>query len=272
MAADVIPLGTRLKQRREQLGLSQAQAARELDVARTAYRLWELEVARPAPDRWRAIASWLGISMTAMLLAGELLSEQEAVDADQAASDAGMSAVGWDEQSSGSEGDYFSQERSMIADQVRTGLISSVQATNLEGVLDRLQHTRAAEGDRDWYPGQFRKRFPCNDLAPGLARAAVTTTAIGIPGDAFHDALLLADELVTNSVKHSGSPWVELGITLDDLIRIEVSDESAQWLRPKTPDIHGGWGLTLVAALATRWGVERGDDRKTVWVEIALAP
>jgi transcriptional regulator with XRE-family HTH domain len=76
MAADVIPLGTRLRQRREELGLTQTQAARQLDVARTAYRLWEMEAARPAPDRWRAIASWLGISLTALLLACEMLSQE----------------------------------------------------------------------------------------------------------------------------------------------------------------------------------------------------
>ena len=76
MAGEVIPLGTRLRTRREELGLTQAQAARELDVARTAYRLWELEAARPSPDRWRTIAKWLGMSVTAMLLAGELIDQQ----------------------------------------------------------------------------------------------------------------------------------------------------------------------------------------------------
>ena len=78
MAAQIIPLGTQLRQRREELGWSQARAARQLDVARTAYRLWELEASRPSPDRWRSIASWLGISMTAMLRAAELISEHDA--------------------------------------------------------------------------------------------------------------------------------------------------------------------------------------------------
>jgi len=44
--AKIIPLGERLRSRREERGLSQAQAARELDVARTAYRLWEDSPAR----------------------------------------------------------------------------------------------------------------------------------------------------------------------------------------------------------------------------------
>ena len=273
MAAEIIPLGTQLRERRAELGLSQAQAARELDVARTAYRLWEMEAARPAPDRWRAIASWLGISMTAMLRAGELLSEQEAVDADDAVVAAGLSAIDWDEQSANAPGDFFSQERSMIADQIRTGGISATQATNLRGALDRLQHSTAADPSRIWYPGQFRKRYVCDDLAPSLARAAITTTAVGIPTEVFHNALLLTSELVTNSFKHSGSRWVELGIVVDaEQLRVEVSDEGTATVRARTPDLEGGWGLALVAEVATRWGVEREPEGKTIWFELALTP
>jgi transcriptional regulator with XRE-family HTH domain len=273
MPANVIPLGSRLRQRREELGLSQAQAARELDVARTAYRLWEMEAARPAPDRWRAIASWLGVSMTAMLRAGELLSGEDADDADEAAVGAGMTAIGWDTQSGDSPGDYFTQQRSMIADQARTGAISRIQATHLGDVVDRLQHTTALHTARGWYPGRFRKRFVCDELAPSLARAAIATTAVGIPADAFHNALLLTTELVTNSVKHSGSSWVEVGIAVEeDRLRVDVSDDSTRALRPRTPDIQGGWGMTLIAELATGWGTERTSDGKTIWIELALSP
>jgi DNA-binding transcriptional regulator YiaG len=38
-----------LTRRRRELGLSQPQAARELDVSRTLYRLWELGEALPSP-------------------------------------------------------------------------------------------------------------------------------------------------------------------------------------------------------------------------------
>src|SRR5215471_19518038 len=89
-------LASRLKAERESRGLSQSQAARELDVARTAYRLWEMEAARPSPDRWRVIAKWLGISTTALLLAGELLDEEEALNADRVAHVAGMTSATWD--------------------------------------------------------------------------------------------------------------------------------------------------------------------------------
>ena len=80
----VVSLADRLKSRREELGLSQAQAARELDVARTAYRLWEMEAAKPQPDRWRLISRWLGVSVTTMLLADELDSGPETVAVSEA--------------------------------------------------------------------------------------------------------------------------------------------------------------------------------------------
>lgn len=271
MAGDVIPLGSRLRHRREELGLTQTQAARQLDVARTAYRLWELEAAKPAPDRWRTIAKWLGISMTAMLLAEELIDQQEAVDAKRIAAGAGMTGVEWDAGIDGSAGDYFSQERAMIAGQARIGNISADEAASLTGVLARIQRSTANDTPSAWYPGEFRKRLPNDSLAPALARAALAATAIGVPVDAFNNAALLTSELVTNSVRHSGSNWVDVAITLGiDVLRIDVSDQSRQTIQPRSPDIDGGWGLRLIGELATRWGVERRSSGKTIWVELDL--
>jgi transcriptional regulator with XRE-family HTH domain len=272
MAAEVIPLGTRLRQRREELGLTQAEAARELAVARTAYRLWEMEAARPAPDRWRVIAKWLGMSMTALLFAGELIDEQEAADAEESAQGAGLTSRGWDDASAASEGDFFSQERAMIADQAVAENISERQAASLRHVLARIQDATLGGGPA-WHPGRFIKRFPCTDLAPSLARAAMVATAVGMPAGAFDDALLLTSELVTNSVKHTESEWIELEITLGaDRLRIEVSDQSRATIRPRTPGIDGGWGIMIVGEVATRWGVERRKAGKTIWAEFDLTP
>jgi anti-sigma regulatory factor (Ser/Thr protein kinase)/transcriptional regulator with XRE-family HTH domain len=272
VAGEVIPLGTRLRTRREELGLSQAQAARELDVARTAYRLWELEAARPAPDRWRAIAKWLGMSVTAMLLAGELIDQQEALEANEAAAAAGLTDDAWDTESAVSTGDYFSQERAMITRQAELGAISDAQAAGLRGMLERIQEF-AATGDRSWHPGEYRKRLPSSPLTPGIARAALAATTVGVPAGVFEDAALLVSELVTNSVVHSGSGWVDVAIVVDtDALRVEVSDQGPEVIRPRTPDGDGnGWGMTLVAELARRWGVERRPEGKTVWFELDLA-
>src|SRR5689334_3053959 len=97
-----------------------------------------MEAARPAPGRLRASSKWLGISVTAMLLAGELLNEQEVFDAEQSHDAARLSAK-WDEQSAASDGDFFSQERAMIADQAQAGVISADQAASMRGALARLQ-------------------------------------------------------------------------------------------------------------------------------------
>ena len=272
MPADIIPLGARLKQRREELGLTQAQAARELEVARTAYRLWELEAARPAPDRWRTIAKWLGLSVSAMLHAAELIDEQEALDAAGIAGAAGLTGDSWDDRSGdATEGDFFSQERMMIAEQSRSGNISSDEAAALRRALARLQAATAGDAPAGWHGGEFSRRLVSGPLAPGLARAALLATAVGIPTEALDDGTLLISELVTNSVEHSRSAWVDVEISLTaDRLRIAVADADTHPIRPRTPGPDGGWGLTFVAVLATRWGVEQRDDAKTVWVELDL--
>jgi anti-sigma regulatory factor (Ser/Thr protein kinase) len=233
-----------------------------------------MEAARPAPDRWRVVAKWLGISMTALLRAGELLDATEAMDAEHTALAAGLTSEGWDDESDASDGDYFSQERAMISDQATSGRISPRQATNLRNVLARIQDaTSVVHAPQSWHPGRFVKRLPSSDLAPSLARAAFVATAIGIPPDVFDDGVLLTSELVTNSVKHANSEWIEIEVTLTtDRLRVEVSDQSHATIRPRTPSVDGGWGLTLIGALATRWGVERLTSGKTMWVEFDLTP
>jgi anti-sigma regulatory factor (Ser/Thr protein kinase) len=230
-----------------------------------------MEAARPAPDRWRAIAKWLGISMTALLHAEELLDEQESHDVQQAAMDAGMTELEWDALTDQASGDYFSQERSKIAEQLTEGAISSAQASNLGSILARIQQVASTDPASRWHPGQFRRRLPNDALAPTRARAALTATAAEIPSNDFNDAALLLSELVSNSVKHTDSEWIEVAIVLGtEVLRIEVSDTSPQPLRPRTPTAERGWGLALVAELATRWGVERDSNGKTIWVEFDL--
>ena len=158
----------------------------------------------------------------------------------------------------------------MIAGQTAAGTITTNQATQLRHVLARLQDATGAGPDR-WHPGRFRKQFSATPSAAPLARAALIATAVGIPAVALDDAALLTTELVTNSVVHSGSAWVEVDIALTaDRLRIEVSDQDHQAVRPRTPALDGGWGLTIIGELSTRWGVERHDRGKTVWVELQL--
>ena len=136
----VLSLGDRLKAEREHRGITQAQAARELDVARTAYRLWELEAARPSPDRWRLVARWLGVSMSTLLLAEGLISEEEEVAAETASSryetTTGNVADRIAEQSSG---DFFEQAQSFIDVSIEKGLLSAAEAGQFRQMFERIR-------------------------------------------------------------------------------------------------------------------------------------
>jgi transcriptional regulator with XRE-family HTH domain len=271
--ADVVSLGDRLRQRREELGLSQAQAARELDVARTAYRLWEMEAAKPAPDRWRLLSRWLGVSVTTMLLADELISEVEATASSVTEADFGRSGRDWDSAGAANEGDFFTQSRSLIEDGVESGTITPDQADELRVVLARLEEERRRAPTVEWASGELRKAFPATAEAPRMARDAVSLVAGDIPLDALETARLLTSELVTNSVTHGPAAPASIGLYIDvarERIRIEVTDSADVPPRRKPATEDGGYGLTLVDALATRWDTGRDRDQNLTWFEIDL--
>lgn len=140
-AADGQPsLAERLKAHREQRGISQSQAARELEVARTAYRLWELEAARPAPDRWRLLARWLGVSMTTLLLAEGLISDEErreARDAEQRFQT--LTGEDPDVAADGEQGDFFRQAQSFIDRSLERGIVSADEAGRFRDMFERIR-------------------------------------------------------------------------------------------------------------------------------------
>jgi transcriptional regulator with XRE-family HTH domain/anti-sigma regulatory factor (Ser/Thr protein kinase) len=270
VAESVISLAERLKQRREELGLSQSQAARELDVARTAYRLWELEAAKPAPDRWRLIASWLGVSVTTMLLAEDLLTEDEAAQSEVVEVDFGQSGRNWDAVAAAKQGDFFSQAGALLEEGVRSGEITKGQADILRVFFDRVGTESSQAPTAAWEDAELRKSFPVDAHAPGLARDAVSVVGAGMPSDDLAVARLLVSELVTNSVLHGpkgGEVTIGLFIGVGrNRLRVEVSDGSTEGARPK----EGGYGLVLVATLSTRWGAGRQDGLNVTWFELDL--
>jgi serine/threonine-protein kinase RsbW len=84
------------------------------------------------------------------------------------------------------------------------------------------------------------------------------------------DAALLLTELVANCVRHARSP-MQIRLTVEhDRLRAEVRDGSALNPLPREPDEHGGRGVLILDALASRWGVsEHPGAGKTVWFELA---
>ncbi|MFJ4469974.1 ATP-binding protein [Streptomyces sp. NPDC089424] len=96
----------------------------------------------------------------------------------------------------------------------------------------------------------------------------------GLPLD---PASLIVAELATNAATHGRVPGRSFRLLLyvvGGTLRIEVTDTRGDQLprpRPTTLDSETGRGMTLVAALANRWGVTQGPSpRKTVWAELEL--
>jgi hypothetical protein len=86
------------------------------------------------------------------------------------------------------------------------------------------------------------------------------------------DAALVVTELATNAVLHAG-PAFSVSLALSgSAIRISVGDTVP--LGPTGVDKQlaaaSGHGLGVVAAMATRWGVETGPSGKAVWAELPL--
>jgi hypothetical protein len=79
---------------------------------------------------------------------------------------------------------------------------------------------------------------------------------------------LIAAELVLNAVEHAHcAPHMTLTLRRTE-ITVSVRDDLR--CTPPRPQLRcvgqpGGWGLLMVTALATRWGVTLHDDGKTVW-------
>ncbi|MGH2870739.1 MAG: ATP-binding protein [Solirubrobacteraceae bacterium] len=92
---------------------------------------------------------------------------------------------------------------------------------------------------------------------------------------AIGDAMLVASELVTNAVLHSGCGedhqlQVRVGIREERLL-IAVLDPglSGGDARVRENPTFGGFGLQIVDQLADKWGSERTHGYR-VWAEVAL--
>ena len=86
------------------------------------------------------------------------------------------------------------------------------------------------------------------------------------------DTALVVTELATNAVVHAGSAF-SVSLTLSGgAIRISVGDTLPLGPRGADQELAAapGHGLGVVAAMATRWGVETVPGGKAVWAELPL--
>ena len=103
------------------------------------------------------------------------------------------------------------------------------------------------------------RSFKADRRAPGAARSALGSLDGSIDLKLAEDVRLLVSELVTNSLRHTGSSDIELEVWCSDqVVRVAVSDRGAgfELAGPPTPGDASGWGLFMVDRLADRWGIE----------------
>jgi anti-sigma regulatory factor (Ser/Thr protein kinase) len=103
-----------------------------------------------------------------------------------------------------------------------------------------------------------------------VARGWVASSfAASLDRDELDRAKLVVSELVSNAVMHGSGQITVRGQLNEDRLLVEVVDEGTgfEWeIREHDFDRVGGWGLAIVDAVASRWGVHEGTTH--VWFEI----
>ena len=102
-----------------------------------------------------------------------------------------------------------------------------------------------------------------------FVRAATAGT---VPPAEAETAVLLADELATNAIRHARTDFRVAVGRAGSTLRVDVRDESPlpPHVLPVDPNGIGGRGLQIIASEASRWGVSHRVDGKSVWFELDL--
>ncbi|MFI8764373.1 ATP-binding protein [Streptomyces sp. NPDC053792] len=121
--------------------------------------------------------------------------------------------------------------------------------------------------------GEFTLRLSATRRGARLARllAVQQLHDWGLTGS---DAIeLVVAELANNAVQHGWVPGRDFEVRMErggDHVRVELSDARGERLPMAREPDEGGYGLLLVAALATAWGVKDRSVGKTVWATVPL--
>ncbi|MFE0924511.1 SpoIIE family protein phosphatase [Streptomyces mutabilis] len=120
-------------------------------------------------------------------------------------------------------------------------------------------------------PATVSRRFPGGPVSVASARRFVRAALDDVASDLVDTAQLLVSELVTNAVLHARTEAEVTVSRLDGRVRVRVADRRpGRGLVPQNcpPYAGTGQGLALVEQLASRYGVDVGDEGKVVWFEL----
>lgn len=121
-------------------------------------------------------------------------------------------------------------------------------------------------------PRRHTTHIEPDERAPGRGRGFVTRV-LGDHPEVAADASLIVSELLTNAVVHNDPSepiTLEVGVE-KERVRLLVSTEPGTQvqLKLRRPDAPGGFGLSIVNALASEWGIKR-SPRPSVWCDLSL--
>jgi len=128
-----------------------------------------------------------------------------------------------------------------------------------------------APSNRDDAPlRRVRAQIPTDADAPAEARRTLGPLAAALPVETADVLELVASELVTNSVRHSGVQTgtpIGLEASVDaGVVRLSVHDRGRGFhgTAGAEPGAMGGWGLQVVHGLVDRWWIEIGEGTRVV--------
>ncbi|MEO6713025.1 MAG: ATP-binding protein [Mycobacteriales bacterium] len=97
-----------------------------------------------------------------------------------------------------------------------------------------------------------------------------------VPEATLDDALLLSSEMVSNVIRHAGTP-LTLSVEIHrGYLRMTVTDgaqpfESASDVSGQSAERESGRGMGIIASLSRRWGVGSTPIGKSIWAELATS-
>ena len=123
---------------------------------------------------------------------------------------------------------------------------------------------------------EIRRELPASAEAGALGREALDGWPSELVGEETAEAVrLAASELIENVVRHAALSEADViwlaGIATADIVRIEVeqasSAASARIIPISERGEGGGFGLQIVDAVASQWGIREGPPG-AVWFEV----
>jgi transcriptional regulator with XRE-family HTH domain len=133
-----------------------AEAARQLGVAHSAYRMWELGVAKPDANRWRKLSEWLGVPIVTLLREEGILTrddEKQLLGTERKIVGLPLSEIEAIELDEGRA--FFKDVEEPVERMKREGLIDDDEAAT---TFSRLEKVKRAHGVAGSSEGRGRKR------------------------------------------------------------------------------------------------------------------